>query len=66
MGSDAPDDVLRSVRAANFYQAAATANVVLPGDTRPAEVRMRQVAGYLEKARALRPEVRIPEESLGK
>ena len=66
LGATPPEQVLNSIRAGNFYFAAAAASAVLPGDARPEQVRWRQVAGYLEKARALSPEVRLPEEALGR
>lgn len=66
LGATPPDELLRSIRAANFYYAAAAANALIPGDLRPEAVRVRQVAGYLEKARALSPGVRLPEETLGR
>lgn len=65
LGSTAPEGLLRSIRAANFYYAAAAAGAVIPGDRRPPAVRAGQVAGYWERARALRPEVRLPEAALG-
>lgn len=66
LGQTAPEEILRSVRAANYDYAAAVAQSVIPGDTRPEPVRNRQTATYLEQARALNPQAVLPAEALGK
>lgn len=65
LGVTPPEGLSRSIRAANFYHAAAAASAVISGDKRPESVRARQVAGYLERARELSPGARFPENSLG-
>lgn len=62
----APEEILRSVRAANYYYAAAVAQSVIPGDTRPEAFRNGQTLRYLQQAEALNPQVHFPVESLGK
>jgi len=62
----APEEILRSVRAANYDYAAAVAQSVIPGDTRTEAVRARQTATYLEQARALNPQATLPAEALGR
>jgi spermidine synthase len=65
LGATSSDEVLAGVRAANLYFAAAVADSVIPGDTRPEAVRARQVQGYLERAQALQPAAALPRAALG-
>ena len=60
-----PDELLNSVRAANYYFAAAVAKTVLSGDTRSSEARENQVASALQRAQNLSPKVQLPDEALG-
>jgi hypothetical protein len=57
--------VLASIRAANYYYAAAVANSSMPGDKRPESVRVQHVTGYLQQAHALDPGADIPFDALG-
>lgn len=57
--------LLSSVRAGNFYFAAAVFESVVKGDKRPDEVRIRQVTNALGTAHSMRPDADIPEEALG-
>jgi spermidine synthase len=66
LGVTPPEGLLSNVRAGNFYMAAAAANGVLPGDTRPEEVRLRQVRQSLERARALAPAALLDFGDLGR
>lgn len=61
-----PQDLLASMRAANYYFAAAVAISVVPGDTRPPEVRDTQINSGLQHARLLRPQAELPEDALGR
>jgi spermidine synthase len=65
LGTTSPDQILNAVRAGNFYFAAAAAKAVVPGDPRPEQVRLSQVAGYLQKARTLSPNARVSDDMLG-
>lgn len=60
-----PEQLLKSVRAGNFYFAAAAADVSLPGDKRPARVRLEQVRSYSQRARELNPNARLSFEAFG-
>ncbi|MEQ1860305.1 MAG: fused MFS/spermidine synthase [Chthoniobacteraceae bacterium] len=66
LGATTTDELLAAVRAANFYFAAAVAESVIPGDSRPEATRLRQAAGYLERARSLHPRAELPREAIGK
>lgn len=66
LGATSSEQMLAAVRAANLYFAAAVADSVIPGDTRPEVVRERQVQGYLERAQALQPAAILPREALGR
>lgn len=59
-----PSEILGAIRAANYYFAAAIASSVIPGDTRPEELRQQQTAGYLRNAGGLCPNARLPVEAL--
>lgn len=65
IGTTNPEEILKSVRAGNYYFAAAVANSVLPGDPRPESKRLEQVAGYVGQARSLAPAVDLPLTALG-
>lgn len=66
LGGTAPEQVLASVRAGNLYFAAAVARSVIPGDTRPEQVRIRQTEGYMARAKAIAPATDVPESMLGR
>jgi spermidine synthase len=66
LGTTSPEELLAGVRAANLYFAAAVAQSVIPGDTRPEPVRLQQITGYMERARALHPKSELPVAALGK
>jgi predicted O-methyltransferase YrrM len=66
LGQMAPEQLLNSVRAGNFYFAAAAADLSLPGDRRPASVRTDQVRTYYQRALELSPNARVPFEALGR
>lgn len=66
LGNTEPDTLLNALRAANFYQAAATSNTVLESDTRPAEVRERQVRQLLDRAAELAPTATLTMPDLGR
>lgn len=55
IGAVAPEELLNSIRAGNFYFAATAASVSLPGDRRPDEVREQQVRAHLQRAASLAP-----------
>ncbi|MDD5200168.1 MAG: fused MFS/spermidine synthase [Terrimicrobiaceae bacterium] len=59
-----PEEILASVRAANFYFAAALAASAIPGDVRTEEVRRQQTTGYFRKAQELSPGAHLPPEAL--
>ena len=59
-----PDEILGSLRAANFYFAAAVNSNQFQGDTRSEAVRFQQTAGYIRKAEALSPNAKLPIEAL--
>lgn len=61
-----PEEILRSVRAANYYFAAAVAQSVIPGDRRPEATRIGQTLNYFEQARKLNPAAPLPFENLGR
>jgi spermidine synthase len=54
------------LRAANFYQAAASASLVMEGDSRPPGVRERQIRQYLGTASQLAPRSVLQLENLGR
>lgn len=60
-----PEQMLNTVRAGHFYFAAASANVTLPGDTRPEALRQQQVQGHLARAQALAPALLSPLKTRG-
>ncbi|MBL9183602.1 MAG: hypothetical protein JNN17_15790 [Verrucomicrobiaceae bacterium] len=66
LGSTSAEKLLASLRAANFYQAAATSNTVLESDTRPPKVRERQVRQLLQRAAELTPDTKIDLSDLGR
>lgn len=66
LGSTSAETLLASLRAANFYQAAATSNTVLESDTRPPEVRERQVRQLLQRAAELTPDAKLDLSGLGR
>lgn len=53
LGATPPERLLAGLRAGNYLYASAAAQVSLPGDTRPAAARERQVRDYLRQAEAL-------------
>ncbi len=61
-----PSRMLQALRAGNHYFAAAAASATLPGDSRPAGVRLEQVRTYLERAATLFPEANFPFDALGR
>lgn len=60
LGTTPPDVLLNTMRAGNFFLAAAASGVVLPGDTRPDAVRERQVNELTSRAKSLAPAVSSP------
>lgn len=66
LATTTPENLLHSLRAANFYQAAATSKTVLESDTRPAEVRQRQVQQLLDRAAELAPQAKLTMPDLGR
>lgn len=66
LGTTSADTLLAALRAANFYQAAATSNTVLESDTRPAEVREHQVRQLMDRAVKLAPWSMLELRDLGK
>ena len=61
-----PEEVLGSVRAANYYFASAVASRGGPGDNRTEDERIQQAEGYFKKAQDLATQVRLPIDALGR
>ena len=64
LGATPPEQVLAALRAGNFVYAAAAAQVSVPGDVRPADVRERQVRDYLQRAATLCPSASLLPEAV--
>ncbi len=64
LGTTPPEQLLAALRAGNFVYAAAAARISLPGDTRPVDMRERQVRDYLQRAAALCPSASLPPEAM--
>lgn len=60
-----PEQLLKSIRAGNFYFAAAAADLSLPGDKRALGVRLEQVRSHYQRARELNPNARLSFEDFG-
>ncbi len=66
LGTTHPTGILPSLRAAQYYYIASVADSVIPGDTRPDEVRLSQFLRWLGRAREANPAVSLPGEALGR
>jgi spermidine synthase len=66
LGDGQPEDLLSSTRAANYYFAAAIAQVALPGDTRSPDARQSQAFQSLMQAQSLSQKVQLPDDILGR
>ncbi len=66
LGTTLPTEVLPSLRAAQYYYIASVADSVIPGDTRPDDVRLSQFLRWLGRAQEANPAVSLPGVALGR